>query len=327
MDKKKKIIIGIVAAVLVLAVGIGVYANSKLSKVKKTELNKENLKVEEKDDKDEKKEEPQEEKGYLNVALFGVNNTSAKSKDVDSDVVYVVSLNENTKEIKLMSVYGNTMMKSDGKDIRMKDAYAKGGAEKAIAVLNETLKLDIEKYVSVNFKAMIETIDLLGGIEIDVKKDEVPHINGYEKEMAKMLNKKSKEVKKEGKQVLDGKQAVAYCRIRVTDGGDVKRGSRQQEVIAQMLNKLKDAKFAQMDKIMDAVFPQVETNFDNKDMIAYGKDAASYTVKTIPAFPREIKEQVRNKEDKKIQFTDYKEIVEAVNMEKDVQDVQKELFE
>lgn len=313
--KKKQMILGIVAAVLVVLVVVGVYAGNKLSKIKKTDLEDKDLQVAE-----EVKDE------YMNVALFGVNAVSKDNKKADSDAVYVLSLNKNTKEVKMLPVYGNTMMKSGGKDIKMKDAYAQGGAEKAIAVLNENFKLDIEKYVSVNFKAMVDTIDILGGIEIDVKEEEIPHINGYTQGIASIIGTTPKEVTAAGKQLLDGTQATAYCRIRVTEGGDVKRGKRQMEVIDKMIVKLKEAKFAQMDKIMDAVFPLVETNFKTEEMIAYGKDAAAYKLDKVDAFPRKIKKQVREEKKENVQFADYKEIVEAEDFAKDVQKVHEELF-
>ena len=316
-SNKKKIIIGAVVAAIV--VGVGVYANSKLDKVKQTPVKEEELKV-------DKETEEEVEEEFLNVAIFGVNVKSESDKTSDSDAVYVASLNQKTKEVKLLPVYGNTMMKSGSDTIKMKEAYAKGGAQEAIAVLNENLNLNIKDYVSLNFQSMVDAIDILGGIEIDVKKDEIPHINGYAEGIAKALGKEVKVVEKEGAQLLDGSQATGYCRIRVTDGGDVQRGNRQVEVINKMLAKLKEANFSQMDKIMDAVFPQVETNFDKAEMINYGKDAAAYKLTTIPAFPREIKEQVRKSQEEGVQFNDFEEVVEGTNVEKDVADIHNELF-
>lgn len=323
-QKKKKLMIvgGIAAVIIAAAVIIWGYADSKVSKIQTTELDEEKLQISE--EVEEELEELEDE--YVNMAVFGVNIKSEKDAAVDSDAVYVASLNTSTKEIKLMCVYGNAVMNHNGQTIRMKDAYAEDGAESAIAVLNENLDLNIKKYVSINFKAMVDMIDILGGIEIDVKKNEIPHINGYAQGIAEMLGKKAKEVKKPGRQTLDGMQAAGYCRIRVTKGGDVKRTGRQQEVIEKMLGKLKDAGFSQMDQMMDVVFPEVETNFTTEEMLSYGKDAASYSLTSIPAFPREIKPQKKLKKKKGQQFADYEEIVEGVNIEKEVQEIHKELF-
>ena len=316
---KKKIIIGVIVVLAAVAIGIGVYANSKLSKVKQTTVDEDKLEI---------SEEVEEEIGtdYLNVAIFGVNAKAAGDKAVDSDAVYVASLNQETKEVKIFSVYGNTLMQHEGKTVKMKEAYAEGGAEEAIAVLNETLELNIKDYVTLNFAAMVDLIDTLGGIEIDVTEEEIPHINGYAQGIAKALGKKTKDITAAGKQKLDGVQATGYCRIRVTDGGDVKRGSRQMEVINKMLEKLKSSGFEQVDKCMDVVLPNVETNFENGDIISYGADAKKYKITLVPAFPRTIKEQVRQPEKEGVQFADFEEIVEGTDIKKDVEDIHKELF-
>lgn len=308
------LIIGILAIVLTAGAAVGMYANSRLSKVERVEIDEEELQISEELDEELKDE-------YLNVAVFGVD-----IKDGESDAVYVASLNRTTKEVRLLPVYGNTLMAHGSETLRMKDAYADGGAEEAIAVLNENLELNIKDYVSVNFEAMVDMIDILGGIELDITEEEIPHVNGYAQDIAGWLGKEEKEIRSAGPQLLDGIQATGYCRIRVTDGGDVKRGSRQQEVINKMMEKLKDAGFSQLDQIIDVVFPQVETSFDKSEMISYGKDAAAYSLTILPAFPRGIKEQVRKPEEEGVQFTDYEEIVEGISFEKDVADVHDELF-
>lgn len=314
--KKKYWVAAIIVVVLVLAAAVGGYAANKWGKIKKTDLKKENLEV-------SKEVEQQLDGGYLNVALFGVNMKAEDDTAVDSDAVYIASVNLDTKEINLVSVYGNTILAGGGERIRMKDAYASGGPEKAIAVLNESLDLDIQKYVSVNFKAMADVIDLLGGVEIDVAEEEVPHVDGYVRDMAVLLEQKETKLAGTGKQTLNGLQAVGYCRIRVTDGGDVKRSGRQQLVIEQMLKKLEDAKFAQMDKIMDKVFPQVETNFKFDEAANYGKDIASYKFKSMQSFPFEIKPQTREGG----KDGDYAETVECADYEKNVVELHESLFE
>ena len=277
----KKVLLSVVMIVAVLTACLGLYACSKLGKVEKTEPKDDaTLEV-------DKKTDEEVDGAYTNIAVFGVNAVSQKDKTVDADVVYVASLNNETKEIKLVPIPGNTVFEK-GSNVRIRDAYAKGGADGAIALLNKSLDLNIKNYVSVDFKAMTETIDILGGVEIDVAKDEIPHINGYAADIAKQCGTSATNLKDAGKQTLNGAQATGYCRIRVTDGGDIKRSSRQNAVIEQMLAKLKDAKFSQMDKIMDAVFPKLETNFSNTELLGYAKDAASYKLTPVNAFPRKI---------------------------------------
>lgn len=312
---KKKIILGVVVVVAAAAIGIGIYAANKLNKIEKTELPKETLEV-------SKEVEEELEDEYENIAVFGVNAKSPKDDTLDSDLIMVVSINKNTKAVNLVSVYGNTALVSDdGKKVRAKDVYAKGGAKAGVALLNRNLDLDIEKYVTVNFQAMVAVIDILDGIEIDVAEDEIPHIDGYDAGIAKIVGKKATPLKKAGKQVLNGTQATGYCRIRITDGGDVKRGNRQKEVVDQIMAKLKEAKFSQMDKIMDEVFPMVETNFTNAELISYGKDAAAYTLAPIQNFPAEMKAQKRTAEGE-----DYEERVEAKDYAAEVSALHQQLF-
>ena len=316
---KKRILMGGIVLVLAVALGIGVYGGSKMSKIHRTDLDEGNLEV---------SKEMEEELGdeYLNVAVFGVNAKSKDSDQTDSDAVYIASLNTYTDEVKLVSVYGNTMMEHEGTTIRLRDAYGEGGPEEAIAVLNANLDLNIKNYVSVDFRAMVDVINILGGVDINVTEEEIPHINGYAQDIAGVIGEKAKEVTKPGRQMLDGMQAVGYCRIRVTDGGDVKRGQRQQAVIAQMLERMQEADFAQMDKIMDQVFPEVETNFETSELLEYGQDASGYTVENLPAFPREIEAQKREELKEGQQFADFEEVVQAVDFKGEVETLHKELF-
>lgn len=316
-SKKKVYVIAALCLVLVLAAVICLYAAGKWSKVKKTKLDKGSLAV-------SKQVEQELEGGYLNAALFGVNMKAADDESVDSDAVYIVSVNLDSKEIKLVSVYGNTILGTkSGEKLRVKDAYAKGGAEKAIALLNESLDLDIQKYVSVNFKAMADMIDLLGGVEIEVTEEEVPHIDGYTRDMAAALGEEAVKLAGPGKQKLNGLQAVGYCRIRITEGGDVKRGGRQQAVMKEMLKSLEGAKLSLIDKIMDKIFPQTETNFTFDEAAGYGKDFASYKIQGIQAFPAEVKSQSREGG----KDGDYAEAVECEDYEQDVVKLHESLFE
>ena len=153
--------------------------------------------------------------------------------------------------------------------------------------------------------------------------EELPHVNGYARDIAAALEKKQKPLKSEGKQTLNGIQAVGYCRIRITEGGDVKRAERQKQVIEQMRSKLEAANFSQMDEIMDKVFPEVETNFELSEAADYGKDIASYQFVGTQVFPATIKPQSKDggKEG------DYAELVECADYENDVIRLHQSLFE
>ncbi len=112
-------------------------------------------------------------KGYTNIALFGLDNRSNGSFDAgNSDVIMIASINNDTKEVRLVSVFRDTFLNvsSDGSyNFRKANyAYNKGGAEEAIRMLNRNLDLDIQDYVVVDFQAVTEAIDLLGGVEVEI---------------------------------------------------------------------------------------------------------------------------------------------------------------
>ena len=116
--------------------------------------------------------------GYLNVALFGLD--TRKSGDYsksNSDCIMIASLNYDTNEVQLISVYRDTYLAiGKGKYAKANAAYANGGAENAVKMINSNLDLNITKYVCVDWKALIEVIDKLGGIDLDITDTEVVQV-------------------------------------------------------------------------------------------------------------------------------------------------------
>lgn len=263
---------------LVAAAGAILLA-SKLSKMETTVLNPEKLNV--------SKEARERGTGYLNVALFGVDSRDNKlDEDTRSDAIMVASLNRETLEVKIVSVYRDTLLEQDDGSLNKANAaYSFGGPQEAIAMLNKNLDLDIEHYVTVNFNAMIDVIDAVGGVEIDVQEDEVQLINGYSDEIMRVTGKTSQQVQATGVQTLNGIQATAYSRIRYTAGDDFKRAERQRVVLSEIIKKLQHASLPQINKIIDKVFPQVSTNFTIAEIFDYAKDAFSYKLGEMTGFP------------------------------------------
>lgn len=277
MSRKKKLIIGIVVVLAAAVAGIGIFASGKLSKVKRTKIDKKELDV--------SSQMEDSEESYFNVALFGVDAHSKKGEKVQSDAIIIASLNKETKEVKLLNVYGNALLTSrDGKVQAAKNIY-RHGVEEAIAALNRNLDLNIDHYASIDFKAMIAVIDYVGGVEIDVKKEEIPHITGYTADLIKVTGKDSMGITKAGPQVLNGTQATAYCRIRATKGADAARAGRQQEIFSKVLEKLRGLNVAQLNEVMDKVFPEVETNFELTELLDYAKDLGAYKIGAMEGFP------------------------------------------
>ena len=276
VGKTIALIIGILL-ILTLCVGIA-YVATKWSKVQTEKISAKDLSI---------NREVKHEKGYLNVALFGLD-----SRDADlgvgnrSDTIIVASLNKETGEIRLVSVYRDTLLElGDGSYNKCNAAYSFGDAEAATAMVNRNLDLDVKKYVACTWKALIDAVDAVGGLEINVAEDELSELNFHMKDTSQHTGVKAKPVKKAGLQVLNGIQATTYARIRKTDGGDFKRTERQREVLTKLFEKLRDCKPSQLNKIVDLVFPQVKTNFKLREVLSYTTKISHYAVSETMGFP------------------------------------------
>ncbi|MBM6738001.1 LCP family protein [Faecalicatena fissicatena] len=264
---------------LIVAAAGAVLLASKLAKIDTVELDADKLNI--------SKEARERGTGYLNVALFGVDSRDNElGEGTRSDTIMIASLNRETLEVKISSVYRDTLLQqSDGTLNKANAAYAYGGPEGAVAMLNENLDMDIEHYVTVNFNALIDVIDAVGGVEIDVQQEEISYINGYATEIIKVTGKDSMGVMEPGLQTLNGVQATAYSRIRYTAGDDFKRAERQREVLTKVIEKLQGASLSQINKIIDKVFPEVSTNFTLTEILDYALDAFDYKLGETTGFP------------------------------------------
>lgn len=227
--------------------------------------------------------------GYMTVALYGGDSREgALGKGAHSDTIIIASINNDTKEVRLASVYRDTLTEQmNGKIQKANYAYFSGGPKDAINMLNKNFDLDIQDYVMVDFKALADAIDLLGGIEVDVTDDEAREVNNYIDETGSVAGKKANHLTTGGKQTLDGVQAVTYARIRKNVGGDYKRTERQRIVIEKVAKKAKTMKLTMVNKIIDQVFPQISTSFSLGDMIELAAGALDYELGETTGFPME----------------------------------------
>lgn len=216
--------------------------------------------------------------GFTNVALFGVDSRDGDLGEGNrTDCIIVASLNNKTKEIKMVSVYRDTLLDlSEGTYQKCNAAYSYGGPVLAINMLNMNLDLDIQDYVTVDFGAIADAVDLLGGIEIEVTEEELPYINQYIPETATSAGKAANLLQSAGLQKLDGTQATTYARIRSTAGGDFTRTERQRLVIEKMFEKAKMADIGTLNAIIDKVFPQVSTSFTLPEILKYASAYSEY---------------------------------------------------
>ncbi len=228
---------------------------------------------------------------YTNIALFGLDTRQAGSlgKGNRSDTIMVASINNKTKDVKIVSVYRDSYLNlANDKYRKCNEAYSIGGPDQAVAMLNMNLDLKIDYYMSVDFMAVSEVVDLMGGIDIDVDEYEIGHLNNYTVETSKVTGKKTTKLKTTGLQTLDGVQATSYCRIRYTKGDDFKRTERQREVLQTIANKAKTLSPTKLDEIVKKVFPMCATNMTVDQLLAIAADGLSYNIVETSGFPFDL---------------------------------------
>ena len=283
--KRTKILLFIVEIFVLLLMVVVLYGVLKTEKVGKVEIPEEDIVI---NPIVEQKEETTM-KGYRNIALFGVDSTTgALDKNTRSDSIMIASINLDTGECKLVSVYRDTYLNlSNDSYNKCNAAYAKGGPKQAINMLSMNLDMNITDFVTVGFAGLTDTIDALGGIMIDVDSEELKHINSYQICMAEDLKRSYTPVTDTGYQLLDGLQATAYCRIRYTAGDDFKRAERQREVLMAIADKAKSASPATLNTIANDVFKEVYTSLDISEILELLGDIGKYEIVDQGGFPEE----------------------------------------
>ena len=239
--------------------------------------------------------------GYWTVAVFGVDSRDGNvGKGSNADVQIIANADMATGDVTLVSVYRDTYLNL-GKGTRyakINEAYADGGPEQAVAALNKNLDLNIQNYITFNWKAVADAIDMLGGVDIDVTKSEFYYMNAYITETCLKAgitkNPAAHYLKQAGQQHLDGVQAVAYARLRYMDN-DFERTRRQREVIEQCLANAKKADLATLTQIIDTVLPQTAFNIDTADIVELARGVSRYNIKESQGFPFDLKGQMMGK--------------------------------
>ena len=292
--KRKRKLIAMLAVefVLILVLGVCVFGLSKIGKLQNLGVDPDE--VGQNEDMDANTAELL--KGYTNIALFGRGSRTPGSLGEGelSDTIIIASINNETKEVRLMSVYRDTYLnRADDTYGKCNAAYSKGGPKQAMEMLNTNLDLNIKYYVSIDFTALIKTVDLLGGVEIDVKEEEIDAINGYMYETTEIAEKAEDDsinpyndfITEPGLQTLYGVQATAYCRIRKVGNNDFERTERQRRVIEQIVEKAKSAGLGTINSIIDEVFPLIATNIPQTTLIGMAASMMSYELGESSGFP------------------------------------------
>jgi LCP family protein required for cell wall assembly len=284
MNRKKKmkplkkfvlILFAITTLVAGTAFGSTFYQLSKME-TKEISKNDDNLGINTK-----KVQESKDDESITNIALFGVDRRD-KDEPARSDSIMILTIDEKHKKIKMSSIMRDTYVKVAGHgETKINHAYAYGGPELAIKTLNENFDMNIRDYATVDFFNLEKIIDAVGGVNVDVKDDEISLINGYMDETSTIEKKSITKISNSGTQTLNGMQAVAYARIRYTTGGDFVRTERQRTILSGIFTKIQSLGAKEFPSVVSKLLPLTETSMNSMDIIKLGSKVFSSNTRTL----------------------------------------------
>lgn len=263
-----KIIIALVVAVIIFVGSILVCFRIKLGKIQQVDLSEEDLGV--------STEVEQELQEYRNIAILGIDSVAdSYDKGNRSDCIIIASINNNTKDVKLVSVYRDTYVQIAGHGLdKITHAYSYGQEELSLNTLNTNFDLNIKEFVTVNFDTVKEVVDGVGGVSMQITAEEVKHIEG---------------ISAPGTYNLTGKQALSYARIRHATGGDYKRTERMRNVLTAVANKTKTLDVSQLNKLTDEILPKIRTNIKTNEIFRLLPSISSYKITESIGWPYDTK--------------------------------------
>ncbi|SHJ15029.1 transcriptional attenuator, LytR family [Clostridium amylolyticum] len=280
-NKSLKAISTIFIIVMLLLGVLLVVETCYLGKIKSVKLNESDISISsipKTIENDEGKEISRNE--VTNILLLGVDN-----QEDASDSIIVISLDDTKKQIKMSSLLRDTyVFYGDDKVNKLNYAYHYGSAVNSVKVVNEEFKLDIKDFVKIDFGGLANIIDTIGGVEVDIKHNEVSLLNSYVKSMSKAAEISYTPISKSGKQILNGQQAVAYSRIRYVGNYDYERTERQRRVLNAVFDKIKNTPITKYPDLVSKLAPYLETSLSNTEMLSlcskvmmYGKNGIKET--------------------------------------------------
>lgn len=233
-------------------------------------------------------------KGYSTFVVFGVDARSSDTLDqwTQGDVVIIVSLNNETKEVRLCSVFRDFAFESntDGGLDKITDSYCRYGVQHTVEAMNRNFDLNIDDYVVVNWTAVADVVDALDGIDMELTAAECEAMSWYVYE-TQVATHRPYTVKglpaKDGTYHLNGGQALAVARIRKGVGDDYGRTARQRAIINLILQKAQTMNLNQLYAIINAVLNNVRISFDKLEVFSLAKDVFKYRISETSGFPFE----------------------------------------
>lgn len=297
-------LIFVVEIILLLVLLLLWYVIGKINMIEYTPINKDAIVINPDLDKNYTEEVLE---GYTNILLLGTDIRDNESKDVlfqigenHTDAILVASINNKTKEVRLVSIYRDTILQmsdvnnaGEPKFDKATEAIFWYGIESAISMVNINLDLDIQDYIMVNWEALIQIIDAVGGIDLEINDTELYWINAYLHDTSENTGRDFEYVEHSGYVHLDGIQATSYCRIRYGGGSDYRRTERQRTVISLVLQKAKSIDITQLNSAINSIFGNVAASLELKEILDLAKSVTSYTLTDTAGLPFSLTDQIQ----------------------------------
>lgn len=335
--KKKKrtwILVVVLVVEFILIVGLlGVlYVVDKLSNIKRTPLNEDLIVI----NPDMDDDTTEKLKGYTNILLLGTDSRDNSTDGLDkvgenhTDAMLVASINNDSGEVRIISVYRDCLLEMNDiktdKDFKntvvdkATEAAFKYGIESTITMINRNLDMDIKDYVMVNWAALIDIVDSVGGVDIEITQMEQRWTNRYLVDTSKatgvsyeelkvyddddtklsdeQLSMDSEKMNTRRMAHMDGIQATAFARVRYGDGkADYGRTERQRKVIEQIVTKAKKFDIGRLNSILTAVTKNLSTSLDINEILDLATSITKYRLTMIDGgFPFTRNDQIRSKD-------------------------------
>lgn len=254
---------------IVCIVAVGIFIKIKLNKINYINISEKDIQI---------NQGVQENlTGYTNIALLGLDALDETFENNRSDCIMLISINNDTKEVKIVSVYRDTYLNIEDYGLdKITHAHAYGKVPLALSTINTNLDLNITKYITVDFEAVINIVDAIGGVKIEVTNKEASQISG---------------INGAGIHNLTGKQALQYGRIRTIDN-DYARTERMRTVVIKVFEKAKELSYTEIYSLIDKMLPEITTNITQTEILAYVAKIADYNVTGNFGWPYTVKDYV-----------------------------------
>lgn len=294
--KKKILIICMIILLIVstIAISVFLFIKGKMNKINVENINTANLGINE-------TEKNNPINNYRNIAILGIDSRYNDYEDFSrTDCIMIASINKNNNDVNLFSIYRDTLVQMDlynkTRVDKINHAYY-GGVENTLKTINENFDLNVKEYVMVDFEAVAKVVDQVGGIELNITADELKYINGYIKGNNQANNSNSKNITNAGLQKVDGNQALAYARIRYTEGSDYKRAERMRTVLTKVFDKIKKKDIFEINKIVNEMLPTIKTNLTQSDILDFSTKVINISLSSAFGFPYKCEDKVLDLKD------------------------------